>query len=142
MNRIMALDPGSRRIGIALSDPLRLTASPVSVYQRKSLEDDVRSILEIARDNDVDLIVMGRPLHLDGAESEVGKEIEPLFEALRDRFEYEVLWCEERLSSKEAERIMLRKGFQPGEIRRNRDSFSAALILTWYLEERYDGRNS
>ena len=136
----MALDAGSRRIGIALSDPLKMTASPVAVYERKTLEADADYILEFAAENGVDEIIVGRPVYLTGEQSEVITEIEPLYEALKARSEHRVSWCEERLSSKEAERILIKKGYPPKEIRANRDSFAAALILTWYLEERYDER--
>jgi len=140
MNRIMALDAGKRRIGIALSDPLKLTASPVSVYSRKSLTEDVEFILEFAHENIVDEIIIGYPLYLTGGESLVIKEIQPLYEALKNRFEHEVLWCEERLSSKEAEKILVQRGCTQKELKKSRDAFAAALILTWYLEEKYDGR--
>lgn len=139
MKRIMAIDVGSRKIGVALSDPLRLTASPVSVYRRKKLEEDTGYLLGLARENDADEIVVGRPVYLTGEESAVSEAIEPLFAALRERFDGTVNWCEERLSSKEAERILVEKGYPPLEIRKRRDSFAAALILTWYLQEKHCG---
>jgi putative pre-16S rRNA nuclease len=138
MNRIMALDVGKKRIGIALSDPMKLTASPNSVYSRKSLPEDVEYFLEFARENIVDEILIGYPLYLTGGESLVIGEIKPLYEALKDQFEHDVIWCEERLSSKEAEKIMLEKGYNRKELKENRDSFAAALILTWYLEGKYE----
>ncbi len=134
----MALDAGKKRIGIALSDPLKLTASPNSVYSRKSLPEDVEFILEFARENIVDEIIIGHPLYLTGGESLVIREIQPLYEALKDQFEHDVIWSEERLSSKEAEKILLEKGYNRKELKENRDSFAAALILTWYLEGKYD----
>ncbi len=137
MNRIMALDTGKKRIGIALSDPLKLTASPAEVYSRRTLEEDVQYLLDLAREQIVDEIIVGYPRYLTGEESRVLGEIKPLFEALRDSFEFEVKWSEERLSSKEAEKILISKGYSPREIRANRDSFAAALILTWYLEDRH-----
>ena len=137
MNRIMALDAGKRRIGIALSDPLKLTASPVSVYARRSLPEDVEYLLELAGENNVDEIIIGYPLYLTGEESLVIREIQPLYESLKDLFEYDVVWCEERLSSKEAERILIDKGYNQKELKKNRDAFAAALILTWYLEEKH-----
>jgi len=135
----MALDVGSRKIGIALSDPLRLTASPVSVYRRKKLGEDIAYLLDLAEENNADEIVVGRPVYLTGEESAVSKMIEPLYTALCESFEGTISWGEERLSSKEAERILLEKGHSPLEIRERRDSFAAALILTWYLQEKHDG---
>ena len=137
MNRVMALDAGKRRIGIALSDPLKLTASPVSVYTRRSLPEDVKYLLELAGENNVDEIIIGYPLYLTGEESLVIREIQPLYESLKELFEYDVVWCEERLSSKEAERILIDKGYNQKELKKNRDAFAAALILTWYLEEKH-----
>jgi len=139
MNRVMALDAGKKWIGIAYSDPLKMTASPAETYRRRSLEDDVIFILDKAAEKSVDEIIVGYPRFLTGEESRVMEEIRPLFAALKERFAHDVRWSEERLSSKEAERILLRRGYSPGEIRKNRDSFAAALILTWYLEERHGG---
>jgi len=134
MNRIMALDVGRKRIGIAFSDPLKITASPAAVYTRQTLEEDVKHLLELTCEQSVDEIIVGYPRYLSGEESQVLGEIRPLFDGLRDKFEHEVKWSEERLSSKEAERILIKRGYSPREIRENRDSFAAALILTWYLE--------
>ena len=136
----MALDAGKKRIGIALSDPLKLTASPVSVYSRQSLQADIDYFLEFAGEHNVDEIIIGCPLYLTGEESLVIREIQPLFEGLKERFEFDVVWCEERLSSKEAERLLLDRGYKQQEIKKNRDAFAAALILTWYLEEKKNVR--
>ncbi len=136
----MALDAGKKRIGIALSDPLKLTASPVSVYSRQSLQADIGYFLEFAGEHNVDEIIIGCPLYLTGEESLVIREIQPLFEGLKERFEFDVVWCEERLSSKEAERLLLDRGYKQQEIKKNRDAFAAALILTWYLEEKKNVR--
>lgn len=136
----MALDAGKSRIGIALSDPLKLTASPVSVYSRQSLPEDVDYFLAFSAEHNVDEIIIGYPLYLTGEKSLVIREIQPFFEALKERFEFDVVWCEERLSSKEAERLLLERGYKQQEIRKNRDAFAAALILTWYLEEKHNVR--
>lgn len=135
MKRIMALDVGSRRIGIALSDPLKITASPSALYERKTLEEDVEFLLEFAAEHQVDEIIVGHPVYLSGEESRVLECIKPIFESLRQGADLKVNWCEERLSSREAEKVLLGKGYSPREVRKNRDSFAAALILTWYLEE-------
>ena len=88
----------------------------------------------------MDEIIIGCPLYLTGEESLVIREIQPLFEGLKERFEFDVVWCEERLSSKEAERLLLDRGYKQQEIQKNRDAFAAALILTWYLEEKKNVR--
>lgn len=135
MKRWMALDVGSKVIGIAISDPLRMTASPLTTIRRKELQWDVKEVLKLADSNNVARIILGRPAYLSGHESSSLSFIEPLMEALRESWTWELDWADERLSSKEAEELMGELGIKPSERRKKRDQFAAALILQWYLEE-------
>lgn len=135
MTRWMALDVGAKKIGVALSDPLRVAARPLATLKRKNLEADVEAVGKLAREHGVERIVVGRPIYLTGEESETLALIQPLFERLQAHTPFTVVWAEERLSTKEAERLM-RELKVPREQRlARRDEFAAALILQWYLEE-------
>jgi len=131
----MALDVGSKVIGVAISDPLKMTARPLTTLKRTELQKDLSEVISLAESNDVDRIILGRPTYLSGQESKTLSFISPLMETLREHWEGELDWADERLSSKEAEQLMGELGIKPSERRKKRDQFAAALILQWYLEE-------
>ena len=131
----MALDVGSKVIGIAISDPLKMTARPLTTISRGELQGDAAEVLALAESNNVARIILGRPTYLSGQESTSLSFIEPLMETLGESWDGELDWADERLSSKEAEELMSELGIKPSERRKKRDQFAAALILQWYLEE-------
>ena len=131
----MALDVGSKVIGIAISDPLKMTARPLTTISRRELQGDAAEVLALAESNNVARIILGRPTYLSGQESTSLSFIEPLMETLGESWDGELDWADERLSSKEAEELMSELGIKPSERRKKRDQFAAALILQWYLEE-------
>jgi putative Holliday junction resolvase len=131
----MALDVGSKVIGIAISDPLKMTARPLTTIRRTELQRDAAEVLALAESNNVARIILGRPTYLSGQESTSLSFIEPLMEILGESWDGELDWADERLSSKEAEELMGELGIKPSERRKKRDQFAAALILQWYLEE-------
>ena len=131
----MALDVGSKVIGIAISDPLKMTARPLTTIRRTELQRDAAEVLALAESNNVARIILGRPTYLSGQESTSLSFIEPLMEILGESWDGELDWADERLSSKEAEELMSELGIKPSERRKKRDQFAAALILQWYLEE-------
>lgn len=133
--RWMGLDVGARSIGVALTDPLRITSRPLTTLRRKGLGQDAQRILELIRQHEVVQLVVGRPCHLDGRPGEVLGQIEPLARRVEQLCGLPLAWAEERLSSKEAERLMAEMGCSVAERRRRRDEFAAALILRWFLDE-------
>jgi len=138
-SRWMGLDIGSKRIGVAISDLLKMTARPLLTLQRESPEKDVQRLLELAQQQNVSLIVVGRPLKMSGARSEILDLVERFADELAERSALRFDWVDERLSTKEAEALMSEHGVKVAERRGKRDQYAAALILTWYLEERAGG---
>lgn len=134
------MDVGSKTIGVAISDPLKITARPLTTIKRKDLLNDLQTVVGLAESNNVTRIILGRPTYLTGEESPNLTFIEPLMEGLRREWPGELDWAEERLSSKEAEALMAELGVEPSQRRSKRDQFAAALILQWYLEEVTDER--
>jgi len=130
----MALDLGSKRIGVAISDFLKLTARPLATVERQDLDSDVRQITELAGRYQVDLIVVGYPLNLSGDRSVMLELVERFVERLREG-NIKVECTDERLSTKEAESLMREHRIKIAERKALRDQYAAALILTWYLEE-------
>ena len=137
--RWMALDVGSKRIGVAVSDFLKLTAEPLLTLQRRDLDSDVLEVLRLAEENRVERIIVGLPLTLSGRRSTVLELVETFTSALQQSTNIRIEWGDERLSTKEAEELMSTHRIQPSARKKRRDEYAAALILTWYLEEHRHG---
>jgi putative Holliday junction resolvase len=133
MGRILALDYGRRRIGLALSDELRLTAAPLTTLERTNRRTDLRRLREIVERHNVALILVGRPLHLDGAESEISAEAARFAARLRAALRRPVELVDERLSSWAAEELRREIRGTRARSSKKRDELAAALILRDYL---------
>lgn len=134
MGRIMAIDYGTRRTGIAVSDPLRIIAGGLVTVETKELE---RWLADYFAREDVSTIVLGKPLQMDGTPSETWRYVEPLAARLRRAYpDKEVCLHDERFTSVMAHRTMLESGI--GRMaRRNKalvDKISATIILQSYME--------
>ncbi len=131
----MALDVGSKTIGLAITDPLKITVRPLGTLERESRRRDSEKVLETAALHHVDRLIVGRPLHLDGRTSDILSIIEVLVSDIARRSNVQIEWMDERLSSKEAEALMAEAGIAIRDRRKRRNEFAAAVILTRYLEE-------
>lgn len=134
MGRILAIDYGTKRTGIAVSDPLRIIAGGLETVATKELE---RWLAQYFAANDVSTIVVGKPVRMDGAPSETWKYVEPLAARLRKTYpDKEVVFHDERFTSVMAHRTMLESGI--GKMaRRDKalvDKISATIILQSYME--------
>ncbi len=141
MKRWMALDVGSRNVGVAVSDPLKLTARPLTTLKRRDLETDVEALRDLMQRHAVERLIVGLPLRLSGDRSSTLDKIEPLVKRIQETTSILVEWKDERLSTKEAEQLMKELGLSQSERRRKRNEFAAALILKWYLEEETSQRS-
>ncbi len=131
----MALDVGSKTIGIAITDPLKVTVRPHNTLMRENLDTDAKRIGELIDEQDIERLVVGMPRHLGGERSGIADLIEPLVKLLEQNLEIPIASAEERLSTKEAERLMEEVALPLDERRKRRNEFAAAVILEWYLEE-------
>lgn len=134
MGRILAIDYGTKRTGIAVSDPLRIIAGGLETVDTKTLEKWLAQYFER---EDVSTIVVGKPSKMDGTPSETWRFIEPLAARLRRAYpDKEVVFYDERLTSVMAHRTMLASGI--GRMaRRDKalvDRISATIILQGYME--------
>jgi len=135
MRRWMALDVGSKTIGVAITDPLKVTVRPLKTLMREKLDRDAERIGELIDEQDIERLVVGMPRHLGGERSGIADLIEPLVKLLERNLEIPIASAEERLSTKEAERLMAEADLPLAERRKRRNEFAAAVILEWYLEE-------
>ena len=134
MGRIIAIDYGTRRTGLAVTDPLRIIANALDTVETKQLE---RYLADYFAKNDVDIIVLGKPSQMNGAPSETMRYIEPLAGRLRHAYpEKRVVMYDERFTSVMAHRTMLESGI--GKMaRRDKalvDRISATIILQSYMD--------
>ena len=131
--RLLAIDVGSKTIGIAVSDALGISVRAVATIRRKSLKDDLAKLKFFAEDLDVEGIVAGLPLRLDGTVGEAAETILRFLERLRLQVEVPVFTQDERLTSYEAEQMMREQGFSRAQRRAKSDEVAAVLILQDYL---------
>src|ERR1700680_1866976 len=101
--RVLAIDYGRRRFGLAISDELRVTARPLETLERKNRREDMRRLREIVRREGVGRVIVGHPLHLDGGASEMGEEAAHFAARIAKELKVEVELVDERLTSWEAE---------------------------------------
>jgi len=130
----LALDVGDRRIGVAVSDPTRLVARPLSVLRRRSNVDDAEAIRFIADQHQATTIIVGLPL---GADDQVGSQAQKAIaftRFLRRHLTHEVVSWDERLSTCDAERQMLASGVRRKRRKALIDAAAAAVILDGWLE--------
>jgi putative Holliday junction resolvase len=130
--RILALDYGRQRIGMALSDELRLTARPLGILGHTNRRNDLRRLREIAREHAVGLILVGHPLFLKGARGEMATEAERFAHRLARALGIPVQLADERLTSWESREIM-RAGGRQRDSKREDDDVAAAVILRDFL---------
>ena len=116
--RVLALDYGRRRIGLAASDALGLTAQPLGTLERTNRRDDLRRLREIVRRHDVRRIVVGHPLRLDGTPGEMAAEAARFAARIEKQLGLPVELVDERLSSWEAEQIVGLSTAAAGKLRR------------------------
>ncbi len=131
--RIMGLDMGSKRIGVAVSDELGLIAQAVATIKRDSKEEDLKKICDLIREYDVQELVIGYPRHLDGRPGDEAASYVSFGEMLHRETGIPIAYQDERLTSVAAERSLLE-----GNMRRRRrkeviDRIAACLILENYL---------
>lgn len=132
--RVIGLDFGEKRIGLAVSDPCGGMARPLDVVERHSLAEDVARIGEIARRRGASTMVVGLPLNMDGSVGPQARRARRFAARLRRELGLEVALWDERLSSVEAERALLYAGEGRSRRRELRDAVAAALVLQGYLD--------
>lgn len=132
--RILAVDVGEKRIGIALSDALGWLATPLTVITYKKPEDGLAAIEELIRIHGVEQVIVGYPRSLNGTVGPQAKRVDKFVSQLRTRVQVPVLLWDERLSTAQAERLVHETG---RSVQRERiDALAAAVILQSYLDAR------
>lgn len=134
LGRLLGLDVGEKRIGVAVSDELGCLAQALTVLERRGLEADLAALAALAEETGAVAVVVGLPHHMAGGEGTTAPRVRKLAEALKARLGLPVHFQDERLSTREAERLLV-----AGDMTRRRrrgvvDKVAAALILQGYLD--------
>jgi len=132
--RIMGLDLGEKRIGIAFSDPMGWTAQGHSILQRKGLKKDLSYLQELCQEFQVEKIVLGLPLNMNGTMGPRALETQEFARALQEALKIPVDFWDERLSSKSAERVLLEADLSRKRRKELIDKIAAVHILQAYLD--------
>lgn len=132
--RILGLDMGEKRIGLAVSDPLRITAQGLEVWQRRNRQADLKHLLKVAREYQVQKIVVGLPRHMDGRLGEAAAGIMEFAAALGEALGVEIITWDERLTTVAAERMLIQADVSRRRRRQVVDQVAAVLILQSYLD--------
>jgi len=138
--RILGLDYGSKRIGVAVCDELGMTAQGLATIARKNRKQDLEEIAGFIRTYNVEKIVIGYPIRLDGTEGIQCEKVGKFASILESAFSLPVIKWDETLSTKEAEEILIRANMRRDKRKNIVDRVAASLILQGYLDDQ-DRRN-
>lgn len=132
--RKMALDYGEVRIGIAFSDLLNIIANGYETYTRKNLEEDINYLVSLAKEKEVDTIVLGLPINMDGTEGERAVATREFGSLLGEKSGLIIKYLDERLTSASAERLLIEADLRREKRKQVIDKVSATIILQNYLD--------
>jgi len=135
-HRILAIDYGARRMGLAVSDPLGITAQGIETLERKNKRTDFAYLEGVIRDYEVKEIVLGYPLRMSGEAGTQSEKVAEFAEALRQRFQLPVHLWDERLTSAEANRLLREAEVSSRKRAQAVDRMAAVLILQSFLAAR------
>ncbi|MDR2562358.1 MAG: Holliday junction resolvase RuvX [Prevotellaceae bacterium] len=141
MGRILSIDYGRKRVGLAVSDPLKIIATALDTVHADEVLDYLGKYVER---EPVELFVVGLPKNLDNTDAESMRDVKPFVKRLQAKFpKIPVAWADERFTSKLAMRAMIDAGFKKSDRRKkeNTDKLSAVIILQSYMETMNNGNN-
>lgn len=141
MGRILAVDPGSIHIGIAISDPLRMIASPLMVIRHTSMEKDCQEISDLCLQHDIKLLVIGQALGPNGESTPQSRHSQRIVDTLVKLVSIPVELWDESGSTKHVKRITVEMGIRRKRRIGHLDANAAAVILQDYLDNLENGRS-
>ena len=134
--RVLALDLGKKRIGLAVSDPMRITAQGLPTLARTSLREDLAALERIAAEHGVAYILMGNPVHMSGREGRQTEWVREFAGRLAARTGLEIKFWDERLTTVQAQRVLRESGISIEKRAKAVDRLAAVILLESYLDSR------
>jgi putative Holliday junction resolvase len=134
--RVLCVDYGRKRLGLALSDEMGVTAQPFGTIEAEGEEEQLKQVEQVAHENGVTAIVVGLPLTLKGEVTQGASRVIDFARKLNQRLGVSVITWDERLSTKEGEKLLIESGMRRDKRKKVVDSVAAAIILRSYLDAR------
>ena len=134
--RVLALDVGKRRIGLAISDGLGLTAQGLPTLQRTTIREDLMHLAELTAEREIGLFLIGDPLHMSGDQSRQAQYIRDFAARLTERTGVPVKFWDERLTTVQAHRVLRESGISIEKRAKAIDRLAAVILLESYLDSR------
>ncbi len=132
--RILALDHGTKRIGVAVSDELKVIASPLEFIPAEELDAALRRLLELIQLKDVELILVGMPRNMDGSYGPSAEKVKEFVAQIRAVTQVPVRTWDERLTSAQANRVMIEANVRRDKRKEKVDAMAAAVLLQSFLD--------
>jgi putative holliday junction resolvase len=132
--RILALDHGSKRIGVAVSDETRTIAQPLEYIPAGPFADFLARLRQLIREKEIGLILVGLPRNMDGSYGPAAEKVQTFVAALRDAVVVPVETLDERLTSAQANRVLIQGGVRRAKRKEKVDKMAAAILLQSYLD--------
>ncbi len=134
--RILALDHGTRRVGVAVSDELKIIAQPLEYIPAEPFADFLARFREILRDQEVESILIGLPRNMDGSYGPAALKVQEFVARLKTEVNVPIRTWDERLTSKQANRYLIQGGVRRDQRKQKVDKTAAAILLQSYLDGR------
>ena len=132
--RILAIDHGSTRIGVAISDELKMIAQPLEFIPAKPLHGFITRLEELLTEKEVELILVGMPRNMNGTYGPAAEKVEQFVEELKTAFPVPIRTWDERLTSAQANRLLLEDNTRRQKRKESVDKMAAAILLQSYLD--------
>ena len=132
--RILALDHGSKRIGVAVSDELKMIAQPLEFILAEPFDAFLARLKEIIREKEVEIILVGMPRNMDGSYGPAALKAHEFAAALKAKFAVPILTWDERLTTAMAQRFLIEGGVRRKDRKEKVDKTAAAILLQSYLD--------
>ena len=132
--RILALDHGSKRIGVAVSDELKMIAQPLEFIPAEPIAGVLARLQELIRDKEVELILVGLPRNMDGSYGPAALKVQEFIAALKSHTALPVKSWDERLTSVQANRLLIQGNVRRDKRKEKVDAMAAAILLQSYLD--------
>lgn len=136
-NRILCLDLGDKRIGVAVSDELKITAQENSVIERKNINSDLSIILNITKSFNVEEIVIGMPRNMNGTLGPQAEKVFTFTKKLKSKIDIPIYHWDERLSSSAVEKVLIQAKVRRKKRKKVIDKMAAQYILQGYLDHKF-----
>ena len=134
MGRLLAIDHGEKRVGLAISDPGRIISKPLKTLFVSDLQFFFEELLKIISDYDIEKIIIGLPIGMDGKKTQQTKKVEAFKDILQNKIDIPIIMFDERLSSISAKKSLISQGIKTGYNKSQIDQTAAAIFLQHYID--------